>query len=459
MTDNANLGTVKQSPNRENEAAVIGAVLRDPSIFEMLSEILLPEDFGWHSYGLAWKAMGSLHEQGMVIDTITLGDELQRWGNLDDFGMTAETGVVMWSGRAALSKIREIGDPRSALSYSQKISDYSAKRVLLQLMSQGAVWSVNGRTAVDIVSDMTSKLNAIRVYDTKASQHTQTLGDAVSEAYDLTSSAAEGKIIYVDTGFLDLDKILGGLSAPDVYVIAGRPGQGKSAFLTSVARNVAIQKKKVAFFSLEASNKQNAMRMISMESGVSFDRQKSGKLLDSEWPLYTHAVEVLSDIETYPIVFNDLPSISVSRVRQELRRIKQLLGGLDLVMFDYIQLGGTDKKHERRDLEVGEVTRGLKSLAKEFDVPILAAAQLNRALEQRSEKRPVLSDLRESGSIENDAQCVMFIYRPDQYEKDTDKANIAEIIIAKHNNGSVGSVELIYRSCLTRFENATQARY
>lgn len=454
MIDDTNIGQVKKNPNRENEAAVIGAVLRDPSIFEMLSEILLPQDFGWHSYGQAWKAMLSLHEQGMVIDTITLGDELQRWGNLDDFGMTAEDGVIMWKGRAALSKIREIGDPRSALSYAQKISDYSAKRDLLQLMNQGAMWSMNGRTAVDIVSDMTSKLNAIRVYDTKASQHTQTLGEAVSEAYDLTEAAASGKLTYVKTGYFDLDKILGGLSAPDVYVIAGRPGQGKSAFLTSVARNAAIQKKKVVFFSLEASNKQNAMRMISMESGISFDRQKAGRLLDSEWPQYAHAIEVLSDFEAYPIVFNDLPNISISRARQELRRIQQMLGGLDLALFDYIQLGGTDKKHERRDLEVGEITRGLKSLAKEFDIPILAAAQLNRALEQRTEKRPVLSDLRESGSIENDAQCVMFIYRPDQYEKDTDKQNIAEIIIAKHNNGMTGSVELIYRSALTRFENA-----
>jgi replicative DNA helicase len=445
--------------NKENETGLLGAVLRDPSIFEGLSEIIMPEDFGWYSYGRAWKAMLSLHEHGMTIDTITLGDELGRWNELDDFGMQGADGVIMWKGRAALSKLREIGDPRAAESYAQKISDYAAKRQLLEIMTEGANWSMNGRTAADIMTDIASRMGNIRVYDTKASHHTQTLAEAVSQAYDHTAAAAGGEITYVQTGFIDLDRILGGLSAPDVYVIAGRPGQGKSAFLTSVTRNVALQGKRTAFFSLEASNKQNAMRMISMESGISFDRQKTGRLLESDWPLYTQAVETLADLKAYPVVFNDMPSISISRVRQELRRIKQLLGGLDIVMFDYIQLGGADKKHERRDLEVGEITRGLKSLAKEFDVPILAAAQLNRALEQRSEKRPVLSDLRESGSIENDAQCVMFIYRPDQYEKDSAKTNVAEIIIAKHNNGAVGSVELIYRSSLTRFESAVTRNF
>jgi replicative DNA helicase len=439
--------------NRDNEVGLVGATLRDSSRFEEVADIVRPEDFSWNCYGWAWKSMLSLHERGMMIDTITLGDELDREGKLDEFVYDGGGGVN-WNGRAALSKIREFGDPHALESYAQKVLDYSAKRELLQLMNDGAAWSMNGRTANDIMSDFSKRMSEIRTFDGKSAEHTQSLSEVVSEAYDHTSAAANGEIQSVLTGYLDLDRILGGLSAPDVYIIAGRPGQGKTAFLSSVAMNTAQAKKRTAIFTLEMANRQIAMRLIAMESGVPFDRQKSGKLRDNEWPLYTHAVEVLSDPEKYPLVMNDLPAISIARMRQELRRIKVRLGGLDLIIMDYIQLGGVDGKYERRDLEIGEITRGLKSLGKEFNVPVLAAAQLSRAVEQRSDKKPVLSDLRESGNIENDADCVMFIYRPDQYEKDSSKQNTAEIVVAKHRNGPVGSIELVYRQALTRFENA-----
>jgi replicative DNA helicase len=433
--------------NYENEVGLIGSVLRDPERFEALSEIILPNDFGWECYGWVWESMKYLQDRGMSIDTITVGDELIRDGRLEKF----QHHDHIFTGRNALSKIRENGDPRVSETYAEKVKDYSAKREIERLCSTWLDWSKNGRTAPQIMTDMTKQLSKIRTFDSGAFEHTRTMAEAVSEAYDHTDKASRGLIQFIPTGFKDLDKLLaGGMTSPDLYIIAGRPGKGKTAFLGSVARNVAVEGKKIAIFSLEMKNQQIAMRLIAQEAGVSYDKQKSGQLTELDWPRYTQAIEVVSK---YPVVINDLPSISISKVRQESRRIIDILDGLDLLIIDYIQLGGVDGKYDRRDQEIGEMTRGLKSIAKEFDIPVLAAAQLSREVEKRSEKKPILSDLRESGDIENDADVVMFIHRPNEFATDT-KQYEAEIIVAKHRNGAVGSVDLVYLSHLTRFENA-----
>jgi replicative DNA helicase len=430
----------------ENEVGLIGSIFRDPDRFEELSDIVEPEDFGWDCYRWVWESMKSLHERGMGIDVITIGDELQRDGRIKSFVHHEK----IFSERNALAKIREFGDPRMAETYASKVKDYSAKRQLEHLCSQWLDWSQNGRTAPQIMQDMVIQLSHIRTFDSKAFEHTSSLADAVSEAYDHTDRASRGLIKFVPTGFKDIDTLLsGGMTSPDLYVIAGRPGTGKTAFLVSVARNAAMAGKRVAIFSLEMENKQIAMRLIAQESGISYDKQKSGKMKDSDWPVYTAAVEKIADSDTYPIILNDMPSISISKMRQELRR----MGNVDLLIVDYIQLGGVDGKYNRRDQEIGEITRGLKSIAKEFQIPVFAAAQLSRAVEQRSEKKPILSDLRESGDIENDSDVIMFIYRPNQFATDATKYE-AEIIVAKHRNGEVGSVDLVYMANLTRFENA-----
>lgn len=441
--------TDTKTTNRENEAALIGACLRDNAAFTAVADSVSSVDFDWHSYGIIWDAMKNVHAAGMRIDQVTVGDELARMEKLHEILLHDTT---QYTGRTALSVLRENGDPRSVESYARNVLDYSAKKQLEQLFTMGVGWSRNGRTSIDIITDIQSQLDRVHTFDNKTANHTQTLAEAVSEAYDRTGAAAEGKVLSVPTGYIDLDRMFsGGLSAGDLYILAARPGQGKTALAACIAYNAAQKNNRVAVFSLEMMNHQIAMRLIAMHSGVGFDKQKSGKMEDTDWPVYTNAVEELADGGRFPIVLNDMPSISVSRIRQELRRMKDI----DLVIMDYIQLGGIDGKYDRRDLEVGEISRGLKAIAKEFEVPVLAAAQLSRAVEQRAEKKPVLSDLRESGSIENDADCVMFIYRPDQYEKDTVKQNTAEIIIAKHRNGPVGSVELIYRPYMTKFENAT----
>ena len=432
--------------NRDNEAGLIGALMRDPNKYETVRDLISPADFDWDCYGWAWMAFQRLYEEGLTIDVITVGDELDRMGNLDQFYLDDSKTL---SGRSALGKLRSDGNPLAVETYAANILDYSGKRQLEQLFTKGVVWAANGRRASAIVSDMTKHMGDIRTFDSKSTKHTQKLGEAVSNAYDHTADAASGKIQSIQTGLIDLDRLLGGgMSAPDLLVIAGRPGQGKTSFLISVAKNVAEkQKKKVVIFSLEMNNDQIAMRLISQESGVPYDKQKSGKLDENEWPKYTYAVEKLSDFDQFPIHLNDLPSIKPSQIRRELMR----LGDVDLAIVDYIGLADPDGKYDMRALEVTSIMKSLKAICKEFNIPILAAAQLSRAVELRTNKRPILSDLKESGGIEENADVVMFIYHPEKEERSSD--NVNELIVAKHRNGQVGAVELLYLPHITRFES------
>jgi replicative DNA helicase len=242
-----------------------------------------------------------------------------------------------------------------------------------------------------------------------------------------------------------------GLQPSDFIIVAGRPGMGKTAFMLSAAKNAAqTHKKHVALFSLEMSNEQLVQRLISQETGIDSQRLRTGKLSEEEWPLFTHAIEVLSDTRVF---LDDTPALTPLQLRTKSRRL-HLEFGLDLIVVDYLQLMASGTRSENRVQEVSYISRNLKVLARELNVPVLAAAQLSRAVEQRADKEPQLSDLRESGSLEQDADIVMFIHRPEVYEKDTLKQNIAQIKIAKHRNGPVGMVELIFRHNLAKFENA-----
>jgi replicative DNA helicase len=310
----------------------------------------------------------------------------------------------------------------------------------------------NEDSTIDNVMDEAEKA-VFNVSERRLKHDVEPISVVLSEYYDRIDDLAkrDEEIFGVPTGFIDLDKMLGGLQQSDLLIIAGRPGQGKTGFLLSVAKNAALtHKKHVAIFSLEMSNEQVVQRLIAQETGIDSQRLRTGKLQENEWPLFTHAVEVMSDTH---IFLDDTPAITPLQLRTKCRRL-HLEHHLDLIIVDYLQLMGGDTRNDNRVQEVSYISRNLKVLARELNVPVLAAAQLSRAVEQRSDKRPVLSDLRESGSLEQDSDIVMFIYRPDQYEKDTVKQNVAEIIIAKHRNGPVGSVELIFRNALAKFENA-----
>ena len=432
-----------ESKARPVEESLIGSVLKNPKQYTTLREIVTAGDFETHSFGWVWKSFEELYQRGLSIDTVTVGDELARKDMLNEFIYAGSTG------RAALVLLRSEGRPENAASYAHDVLDYSAKRKLLQEMSTGAEWALNGRRAADIQADMVKRLTDISVPGARAEAHTLTLKEALSRAYDHT---AKGESPAVETGLIDLDRALdGGFYAPDLTILAARPGQGKTALAVDIAARAASRGKRVAVFSLEMANEQIAMRLIARHSGVSYGRQLRGKMKDEDWPVYTNAIESL---ESLPIYLNDMPALSVRQTRQILRTLEAKHGKMDLVIWDYLQLGTADEKTDTREQEVSRISRGLKMICKEFSVPMIACAQLSRAVEQRTDKRPVLSDLRESGSIEQDSDNVLFIYRPDQYEKDTSKQNVAEIIVAKHRNGPVGSVELIFRSSLTKFENA-----
>jgi replicative DNA helicase len=428
--------------SREAEEAVVGAVLINPEVYYDVAQFLAADDFYIHRNKWIWEAFTRLHEQRIPVDLLTLSEELDRSNLLADVGGSAYI----------TSLINQVPSSLNAESYGRIVEGHSVRRKMITAANKIASIAYNEASTVDDVMNEAEKA-VFNVSERRLKHDVLPIRQIMSIVYDQVDERAKrsDEIFGVPTGFIDLDRLLGGLQPSDLLIIAGRPGQGKSGFLLSVARNAAlIHKKHVAIFSLEMSNEQVAERLISQETGIDSKRLRTGKLDQTEWPLFTHSIEVLSDTHIY---FDDTPAITPLQMRTKCRRLHMEFG-IDLIIVDYLQLMGGDTRNDNRVQEVSHISRNLKVLARELNVPVLTAAQLSRAVEQRIDKRPVLSDLRESGSLEQDADIVMFIYRPDQYEKDTDKQNIAEIIIAKHRNGPVGSVELIFRSALAKFENA-----
>jgi len=428
--------------SREAEEAVVGAVLINPEVYYDVAQFLQADDFYIHRHRWIWEAFASLHEQRIPVDLLTLGEELDRKGQLAEIGGPAYLTTL----------VNQVPTSLNAESYGHIVESHSIRRKMIAAANSIASMAYDEDTTVDNVMDEAEKA-VFGVSERRLHHDLLPLSNVLSDYYDrIDELAKRGEDIYgVPTGFIDLDKMLSGLQPSDLLIIAGRPGQGKTGFLLSVARNAALtHKKHVAIFSLEMSNEQVAQRLIAQETGIDSQRLRTGKLQENEWPLFAQAIEVLSDTH---IFLDDTPAITPLQLRTKCRRL-HLEHHLDLVILDYLQLMGGDTRNENRVQEVSYISRNLKVLARELNVPVLAAAQLSRAVEQRTDKRPVLSDLRESGSLEQDSDIVMFIYRPDQYEKDTVKQNVAEIIVAKHRNGPVGSVELVFRNSLAKFENA-----
>jgi replicative DNA helicase len=428
--------------SREAEEAVVGAVLINPEAYYDVVQFLAADDFYIHRHKWIWEAFTSLHEQRIPVDMLTLSEELDRKNQLAEIG---GPGYLT-------SLVNQVPSSLNAESYGRIVEGHSIRRKMIDAANKIASIAYNEDSSVDHVMDEAEKA-VFNVSERRLKHDLQPISAVLSDYYDRIDDLAkrDDEIFGVPTGFVDLDKILGGLQPSDLLIIAGRPGQGKSGFLLSIAKNAGLtHKKHVAIFSLEMSNEQVVQRLIAQETGIDSQRLRNGKLREDEWPLFTHAIEVFSDTHIY---LDDTPAITPLQLRTKCRRLHMEFG-IDLVMIDYLQLMGGDTRTDNRVQEVSYISRNLKVLARELNVPVLAAAQLSRAVEQRSDKRPILSDLRESGSLEQDADIVMFIYRPDQYEKETDKQNVAEIIVSKHRNGPVGSVELIFRSALAKFENA-----
>src|SRR5512143_2595886 len=428
--------------NREAEEAVVGAVLINPEVYYDVAQFLQADDFYIHRHRWIWEAFASLHEQRIPLDLLTIGEELDRKGQLAEIGGPAFLTTL----------VNQVPTSLNAESYGHIVESHSIRRKMIAAANSIASLAYDEDTNVDNVMDEAEKA-VFGVSERRLRHDVEPIREVMSVVYDQVDERAQRseEIYGVPTGFIDLDKMLGGLQASDLLIIAGRPGQGKSGFLLSVAKNAALtHKKHVAIFSLEMSNEQVAERLISQQTGIDSQTLRTGKLQGNQWEVFAQAIEVLSDTH---IFLDDTPAITPLQLRTKCRRL-HLEHHLDLIILDYLQLMGGETRSENRVQEVSYISRNLKVLARELNVPVLAAAQLSRAIEQRTDKEPVLSDLRESGSLEQDADIVMFIYRPDQYEKDTVKQNVAEIVVAKHRNGPVGSVELVFRNSLAKFENA-----
>jgi len=432
-----------QPHSRQAEEAVLGSILIDPEAYYNIAQFLKPEDFYIVRNRWIWEAFTRLHESRKPLDYLTVCQELDQQGQLSEVGGPAYI----------MSLINQTPSSLNAEAYGKLVEEHSVRRRMLQAANDLARLAYDQKQSVDTVMDEAEKA-IFGISERRVHRDLQPIQTVLSEVYDRVDQLRrqDEEIMGVPTGLVDLDRLLGGLQKSDLLIIAGRPGMGKTGFMLSIMKNAAQRHKKhIAMFSLEMSNEQLVQRLIAQETGIDTQRLRSGKLTEDEIPLFTHAIEVLSDTH---IFLDDTPAITPMQLRTKCRRL-HLEYELDLIIVDYLQLMAGDTRTDNRVQEVSYISRNLKVLARELNVPVLTAAQLSRAVEQRADKRPVLSDLRESGSLEQDADIVMFIHRPDALEKDSPKANLAEIIVAKHRNGPTHpGIELVFLNNLARFENA-----
>ena len=426
----------------EAEQSVIGSMIMDREAIVVASEIVLGEDFYNKQYGVLFDTMVELNDEGKPIDPVTLQDRLK------EKDVPPEV--------SSLEFIRDliIAVPITAnvKYYANIVAEKATLRKLSRLNEEIANTCYVGKSSLeDILSD-TEK----RVFDLVQRRNTGEfvpIRQIVMNAMDHIEKAShnKGNVTGVATGFLDLDYRTAGMQPSDLILVAARPSMGKTAFVLNVAQYVAFkQDKTVAIFSLEMSKEQLVNRLFSMESKVDSQHLRTGNLSDAEWEKLIESAGVIGKSH---LIIDDTPGISISEMRSKCRKYK-LEHNLEMIIIDYLQLmSGSGRSTDSRQQEISDISRSLKALARELHVPVIALSQLSRAVEQRPDHRPMLSDLRESGTIEQDADVVMFIYRDDYYNKDTEKKGIAEIIIAKQRNGPIGTVELVWLPDFTKFAN------
>lgn len=425
--------------NVEAEQAVLGALLIDPDAVYKVNTFLRADDFYVEKHRWIYEGILTLHEQHMAVDLVTLCDELERRERLAEVGGAAYITSLINATPTALN----------VEHYGHIVERTSTLRRLIGAAGEIAALAYQDTDDVDEVVDRAEQI-LFGVSQRRVARDLVPIRDVISEYYDRVDYLYrhKGETIGIPTGFRNIDKLLGGLQRSDLIIVAARPGMGKTSLMLSIARNAARKyDRRVAIFSLEMSAEQLVQRLISAETGIDSQRLRIGNLREEEWPRFIQATGELSEAM---IFIDDTPSISAIQVRTKARRLYAEYG-LDLIVVDYLQLMQSDRRIDNRVQEISLLSRSLKGLARELNIPVLVASQLSRAVEQRTDKRPMLSDLRESGSIEQDADVVMFIYRDDYYSPDTDRPNIAEIIVSKHRNGPTGMVPLFFKKELAQF--------
>ncbi len=425
--------------NIEAEEAVLGALIIDPDAILRVSTFLEPGDFFLQRHQWIYEAIRRLHERREPTDLVTLTDELERQGRLADIG-----------GPTVLSDLISATPTSIHVEYYGKIIERTA--VLRRLIDGAGKIAQLAYDDMEDVEEIIDRAEAIvfGVSEQRVNKDLKPIRQAIDAYFDRVEylSQHQGEIVGIPTNLKDLDKLLGGMQRSDLLILAGRPGMGKTSLALSIALQAARKwDKRIAIFSLEMSDEQLVQRLLSAETGIDSQRLRLGHIRDDEWPILMQATQLLANTSVF---IDDTPAISVMELRTKARRIEAEYG-LDLIIVDYLQLMRGNTRSENRQQEISFISRSLKELARELKVPVLALSQLSRAVESRHDKRPMLSDLRESGSIEQDADVVMFVYRDEIYNPDTEFPNIAEIIVAKHRSGPVGQFQVYFKKELTQF--------
>ena len=426
----------------EAEQSVIGSMIMDRDAITVASEIISGEDFYGRQYGVLFDAMVELNDEGKPVDLVTLQDRLK------EKDVPPEV--------SSLEFIRDLitAVPTSAniKYYANIVAEKATLRKLIRLNEEIANTCYAGKENLEVILEDTEK----KVFELVQRRNTGEfvpIRQVVMNAMDKIEKASKnkGNVTGIATGFIDLDYRTAGMQPSDLILIAARPSMGKTAFVLNIAQYVAFRSNQtVAIFSLEMSKEQLVNRMFSLESRVDAQHLRTGNLSDAEWEKLIESAGVIGKSN---LIIDDTPGISISELRSKCRKFK-LEHNLQMIIIDYLQLmSGSGKGSDSRQQEVSDISRSLKALARELSVPVIALSQLSRAVEQRPDHRPMLSDLRESGAIEQDADMVMFIYRDDYYNKDSEKKGIAEIIIAKQRNGPIGTVDLVWLPEYTKFAN------
>ncbi len=428
--------------NIEAEEAVLGSLLIDAEAIFRVSPFLKPDDFYIVKNGWIYDVILNLHERRQPSDFLTVCDELENREQLEEVGGAAYIASLINSVPTAIH----------VEAYGHIVERTALRRRLISAASQIASFAYEEEQTIDEVIDR-SEATLFSISQRRIARDLVPIKQVLADYYDRIAYLYEhrGEPLGIPTGYIDLDKLLGGLQRSDLIIVAARPGVGKTSMLLAMALTAARKhKQKVAIFSLEMSNEQLVQRLMSSETGIDSQRLRLGDLQESEWPKFVEAAGRLSDAMLF---IDDTPSISALQLRTKARRIHAEFG-LDLIMVDYLQLMSGEFRGENRVQEISYISRALKGLSRELNVPVVAASQLSRAVEQRHDKRPILSDLRESGSIEQDADVVMFIYRDEMYNPDTEQKNIADVIVAKHRHGPTGTIQLFFRKHLAQFVDA-----
>ncbi|WP_370324909.1 replicative DNA helicase [Euzebya sp.] len=426
----------------EAEVSVLGSMLLSADAIAEVSELVRPEDFYRGAHRTMFEAMRDLYDKGEPVDSVTLADELQHRGKLEDVG-----------GALAITDISaQVPTPANAVYYARIVNDRALKR---RLIEAGSTMTRLGfdleKTGVDAVDE--AEALVFELANNQRGGEFVPMRDLLLEAFDLIEKLhdSDSTITGLETGFTDFDELTSGLQPGQLVILAARPAMGKSTLVTNIISHVtASQRKPAVIFSLEMSQMEIVNRMLSAEARIDSDRMRTGKLKADDWPKLSKAMGKLAEA---PLFIDDTPGVSMMEIRSKCRRIHQR-HGLSLVVVDYLQLMESHKsKSDGRVQEVAEFSRGLKVLAKELGCPVIALSQLSRKPEDRTDRRPMLSDLRESGAIEQDADIVGFIYRDEVYNPETEAKGEAELIIAKHRSGRLDNIRLSFLGHHSRFAN------